>query len=39
MAITPQTDLRLLKVNINIDERNQLTFTDKQSNYIDFVYL
>lgn len=33
MAITPQTELRLLKVNINIDERNQLTFSNATAQY------
>lgn len=33
MAITPSTDLKLLKVNINIDEKNQLTFSDTTAQY------
>lgn len=33
MAITPQTELRLLKVNLNIDERNQLSFNTKEDQY------
>ena len=35
MAITPQTDIRLLKVSFGLDNKNQLTFTSKeaQTNY------
>lgn len=36
MAITPSTDLKLLKVNINIDERNQLTFATADAQYTYF---
>lgn len=31
MAITPQTKLRLLKVPIGIDNKNQLTFANEQA--------
>ncbi|MBQ1551681.1 MAG: hypothetical protein IIZ67_06225 [Bacilli bacterium] len=33
MAITPHTDLRLLKVPINIDNQNQLTFANVNAQY------
>lgn len=35
MAITPQTEIRLLKVPFQLDNKNQLTFKDKetQTNY------
>lgn len=33
MAITPHTDLRLLKVPINIDNQNQLTFANANAQY------
>ena len=35
MAITPQTVLRLVKVPLEIDNKNQLTFenTEKQASY------
>lgn len=31
MAITPQTDIRLLKTPFTIDNKNQLTFTNKET--------
>jgi hypothetical protein len=31
MAISPQTTLRLLKVPINIDNKNQITFANEQA--------
>lgn len=33
MAISPQTELKLLKVPILIDNKNQLTFANKQAQY------
>lgn len=33
MAITPSTDLKLLKVPIEIDEKNQITFSNATSQY------
>lgn len=33
MAITPQTNIRLLKVPLEISNKNQLTFTSKQEQY------
>lgn len=36
MAITPHTDLRLLKVPINIDNQNQLTFASAAAQYTYF---
>lgn len=31
MAITPNTDLYLIKCNLHLDNKNQLTFQDKQA--------
>lgn len=31
MAITPDTELRLLKVPLQLDNKNQLTFANKQT--------
>lgn len=33
MAITPQTNLKLLKCNLNLDEKNQLNFASKTAQY------
>ena len=33
MAVTPQTELRLLKCNLNLDNNNQLTFASKTAQY------
>ena len=33
MAITPQTNLKLLKCNLNLDEQNQLNFASKIAQY------
>lgn len=33
MAISPQTNLFLLKCNLNIDNKNQLTFANKQAQF------
>ena len=33
MAVTPNTELRLLKCNLNIDNNNQLTFPNEYSQY------
>lgn len=33
MAITPRTELKLLKVPINIDDKNQITFSSKLTQY------
>ena len=33
MAITPQTNLKLLKCNLNLDEQNQLNFASKTAQY------
>lgn len=33
MAITPQTELKLLKVPILIDNKNQITFASKEAQY------
>lgn len=33
MAISPQTNLFLLKCNLNIDNKNQLTFANTQAQF------
>lgn len=33
MAVTPQTELRLLKCNLNLDNNNQLTFSNATAQY------
>lgn len=33
MAVTPQTELRLLKCNLNLDNNNQLTFSNTTAQY------
>ena len=33
MAITPQTNIKLLKVPIDLDNKNQLTFSNQNEQY------
>jgi hypothetical protein len=33
MAITPNTELRLIKCNLNLDNNNQLTFASAEAQY------
>ena len=39
MAITPQTDIRILKTPFEIDNKNQLTFASKQAQETYFLSL